>query len=115
MIRVQVNEHGEFSFHLEARPAIDIQTRKNVEYSDFWAPIREKGLFAGKPVPLRDEGWIGKGIRGITLILQLLNNSCQVLLSFQGENRLARRDQAIQLFTDSSYNYKLKESQSLLI
>ena len=44
-----------------ARPAIDIQTEKHpeVEYSEFWAPIRngEFGkLFAGKPVPIRNEG-----------------------------------------------------------
>lgn len=111
LIRVQINEHDEFSFHLEARPAIDIQTeRKHVEYSEFWTPIRESGLFAGKPVPLRDEGWIGKGIKGITVLLQLHNHTCQVLLSFQGEHRLARRDQALQLLADLPCKYELKES-----
>jgi hypothetical protein len=65
LIHVQINEHDEFSFHHISRPAIDIQTEKtNVEYSEFWEPIRKEGLFAGKPVPLRDDGWIGKSHQG---------------------------------------------------
>ncbi|MBW2615724.1 MAG: hypothetical protein JRD02_06085, partial [Deltaproteobacteria bacterium] len=48
LIQAQVNERDEFSFHQIARPAIDVQTeRKNVEYSDFWEPIRRECLFAG--------------------------------------------------------------------
>lgn len=111
LVQAQVNEHDEFLFHQIARPAIDVQTeRKNVEYSEFWEPIRKEGVFAGKPVPIRDEGWIGKGIKGISLLLQLHNHACSVLLSFQGENRLKRRDAAIELFPKEEIEYELRES-----
>jgi len=111
LVQAQVNAHDEFSFHKIARPAIDVQTeRKNIEYSEFWEPIRKEGLFSGKPVPKRDEGWIGKGIKGISLLLQLHNHACSVLLSFQGENRLERRDNVIELFPKDEIEYELRES-----
>lgn len=111
LIQGQVNSHDELSFHHIARPAIDIQTEKTgVEYSEFWEPIRHSGLFAGKPVPLRDEGWIGKGIRGITLLLQLHNHVCSVMLSFQGDDRLDRRAKVVELFSEADYSYELHES-----
>ena len=111
LIQAQVNSHGELSFHYMARPAIDVQTEKaSVEYSEFWDPIRKSGLFAGKPVPARDESWIGKGINGITLLLQVHNHRCSVLLQFQGEDRLDRRAQVAELFPESEYTYELRES-----
>ena len=111
LIQAQMNSHGELSFHYVARPAIDVQTEKTgVEYSEFWEPIRKNGLFAGKPVPLRDEGWIGKGVRGVSLLLQLHNHACSVLLSFQGEDRLDRRAEVIELFPEPEYTYELGES-----
>ena len=67
-------------------------------------------MFAGKPVPVRDEGWIEKGIRGISLLLQLHNHACSVLLSFQGEDRLDRRAKVIELFPETEYTYELRES-----
>lgn len=111
LIQAQVNSHEELSFHHVARPAIDVQTEKTgVEYSEFWEPIRHSGLFAGKPVPLRDEGWIGKGVKGITLLLQLHNHACSVMLSFQGDDRLDRREKAVELFPEAEYSYELHES-----
>ena len=111
LIQTKVNLHEEISFHHIARPAIDVQTEKTgVEYSEFWGPIRHSGLFAGKPVPLRDEGWIGKGIRGITLLLQLHNHACSVMISFQGDDRLDRRAKVVELFPDNEYSYELNES-----
>ena len=111
LVQAQVNEHDEFSFHQVARPTIDIQTeRQHIEYSEFWEPIRKEGLFSGKPVPLRDEGWVGKGIKGITLLLQLHNHACSVLLSFQGENRQERRSAVVELFSKDAYEYELRES-----
>ena len=111
LIEAQANSHRELSFHYVARPAIDVQTeRTGVEYSEFWEPIRKEGLFAGKPVPIRDEGWIGKGINGITLLLRLHNHACSVLLSFQGEDRLDRREKILELFPESEYPRELHES-----
>ena len=111
LIQAQVNSHEELSFHHVSRPAIDVQMEKTgVEYSEFWEPIRQSGLFAGKPVPLRDEGWIGKGIKGISLLLQLHNNACSVLLSLQDEDRLDRRTKVIELFPETEYTYELRES-----
>jgi hypothetical protein len=109
LIEAKVNSHDELSFHHVASPAIDIQTERGpIEYSEFWEPIRRAGLFAGKPVPLRDEGWIAKGIKGISLLLQLNKNSCSVSLSFRGEERLERRAKVVELFPD--HNYDLRES-----
>lgn len=111
LVQAQVNSHDELSFHHVARPAIDVQTEKTgVEYSEFWEPIRRSGLFAGKPVPVRDEGWIGKGVKGISLLLQLHNHACSVLLSFQGEDRLDRRAKVLELFPVTEYTYELRES-----
>ena len=111
LIQAQVNSHNELSFHHAARPAIDVQTaRGGVEYSEFWEPIRRSGLFTGKPVPIRDEGWIGKGIRGVSLILRLHNHACSVQLSFQGEDRLQRRATVVELFPATEYTYELHES-----
>ena len=111
LIQAQVNSHDELSFHHVARPAIDVQTEKTgVEYSEFWEPIRRSGLFAGKQVPVRDESWIGKGIKGISLLLQLHNHACSVLLSFQGEDRLDRRTKVLELFPGAEYTYELRES-----
>ena len=118
LIQAQVNSHGEFSFHHVARPAIDIQIgpATDVEYSEFWAPIRggEHGeLFAGKPVLTRDEGAISKTIRRISLWLKLRKHRCYVQLFFPGENRSARseyRDEIMKLFPTPEYTYEYREA-----
>jgi hypothetical protein len=111
LIQAEANSHHELSFHAVAFPAIDIQTeRKNVEYSEFWAPIREQGLFAGKPVPVRDEQWIGKSVRGVGINLRLNKNSCSVLLYFSGDDRIERRESVEKLFADGGLQYELHES-----
>lgn len=73
------------------------------EYSEFWEPVRRSGLFAGKPVPVRDEAWIGKGIREIMLYLHLYNHACAVSLYFQGDDREERRQKALKLFPQEEY------------
>ncbi len=115
MIQAQANSHNEISVHHVARPVIDIQTEKktDVGYSEFWAPIRngEYGeLFKGKPVLLRNEGYISKTIRGIEVSLILNKNQCCVRLWLQGENRLVRRDKIKELFQELEYDYKDKDS-----
>ena len=112
LIRAQANAHNELSLHHVVRPAIDIQTEKKagVEYSEFWEPIRRDGLFSGKPVPIRDDGWIGKSVRGVLLSLQLRNHQSYIQLSFQGDNRFERRGEVMELFPESEYNYEKRES-----
>jgi len=92
LIQAQVNSHEEFSFHHVARPTIDIQIGPgtDVEYSEFWAPIREgkRGdLFTGKPVPIRDEGAIAKSFRGMALWLKLRQQRCYAQLFFSGADK----------------------------
>lgn len=112
LIQAQASSHKELSFHYVARPAIDIQTEKGGgEYSEFWEPIRRAGLFAGKPVPARDEGWIAKSIRGISLALELHNHACSVGLSFKGEDRQERRAAVMKLFPAPEYTYELSQSR----
>ncbi len=114
-MQAQANSHNELSFHHVARPAIDIQTEKHPEigYSEFWAPIRngELGeLFAGKPVPIRDEGWISKNIRNIGVNLFLNKQQCYILLHFKGTNPVERREKVMALFPESNYEYEYRES-----
>lgn len=81
LVQVLYNDHDEFTFIPVGKPAIDIQTeRQNTDYSEFWAPIREKGLFSGKPVPVRDEGWISKGINGAGIILKVTKSNSEILV-----------------------------------
>ena len=69
LVKAQVTDQREFIFQTIAGPKIDIQTeRSGREYSEFWAPIRASGLFAGKPVPESDS-WITKSVRGVEVAL----------------------------------------------
>lgn len=81
-----------------------------VKYSEFWEPIRCEGLFKGKPVPVRDEAWTSKKVRGILVELLLQNHKCFVQLSFSGEDKLKRRNKVIELFTKNEYEYELLEA-----
>ena len=112
LIQVEANSHKELSFHPIAQPAIDIQVERKagVEYSEFWEPIRREGLFSGKPVPIRDEGWISKSVRGVSVELVARKNRCHVTLSFRGESRSARREEIMELFPESQYNYNYYET-----
>ena len=115
LIQAQANSHNELSFHHVIGPAIDIQTEKKSEggYSEFWTPIRrgEFGeLFTGKPVPVGDDGWISKRIRGVEIILSFRKDHSYVSFSCQGENRIERRDEIIALFPEADYHYKYHES-----
>ena len=115
LIQAQVNSHEEFSFHHVARPAIDIQIgpTSDIEYSEFWAPIRSGefgALFAGRPVPISNEGWITKNPRNIGVYLHLTNQRCYVQLYFQGADPVGRRDKVMTLFPESDYDYEHKDS-----
>ena len=112
LIQAQVNSHEELSFPHIARPRKDIQIerRSDVEYSEFWEPIRREGLFAGKPVPVRHERFIQKRVRRVVLTLTLNNHSCYIQMSFEGDNRVQRRDVILKLFPESDYDYVCSES-----
>ena len=115
LIKASANTHKELSFHHVVGPAIDIQTERKTEggESEFWAPIRrgEFGeLFAGKPLPVRDDGWIAKQIRGVEISLNFRKNHSYVYLAFRAENRIERRDEVIALFPEADYDYNYHES-----
>ena len=113
LIQAQASTYKELSFHHVARPAIDIQIGQaaDVEYSEFWAPIREgDGFFAGRPVPIRDDGSISKNTRNIAVTLFLTNQRCYIQLYFQGTNRLERRDKVMTLFPESDYTWEYNDS-----
>ena len=115
LIQAEANSHNELSFHHVARPAIDIQIEKKVDagFSEFWAPIREGKfgeIFSGKPVPVRDEGWIGKSIRNIKVNLFINKQNCYIQLLFTEEGRMERRDQIIQLFPELDYTWEYSDS-----
>ena len=108
LIQAQANSHNELSFHHVVGPAM-----KKAEESEFWEPIR-KGkfgeLFKGKPVLIRNEGWITKTIRNIGVWLHLTNQRCYVQLYFQGANSSERRDKVMTLFPESDYVHENKDS-----
>ena len=115
LIQTQANTHKELFFHHVVQPAIDIQTEKKAEtgYSEFWTPIRQGKLgelFAGKPVPLSNDGWITKQVRGVSISLNLLNHSCSTRLNFTGKNKEERRDEVMVLFPKPGYNYEYRVS-----
>lgn len=113
LIQAQANECHAFSFHHVVKPAIDIQAEKkaDAEHSEFWEPIRAgDGLFAGKPVPRRTEHRVIKRVRGVRLILRLLNHHCDVQLLFKEENGLGRRDEIVQLFQELEYDCQPEET-----
>ena len=113
LIQAQANSHNELLFHHVVGPAIDIQTEKKAEAgeSEFWAPIREgNSLFAGKPVLIRNDGYISKAVRGMDVYLHLTNHQCYIRLWIQGEDRLERRNKAKELFRESNYEYKDKDT-----
>ena len=115
LIQAQANSHNELFFHHVVGPAIDIQTEKKAEggYSKFWQPIRDGELgelFAGKPVPTR-KGYINPAIqiRGVYTRLYCLAHRCYVRLQFNGDNRFERRDDIMELFSESEYDYEYRE------
>lgn len=84
-----------------------------VEQSEFWQPIRagEFGtLFAGKPVPVSNEGWISKSIHNIGICLYLNNHRCYVQVYFHGANGSERREKVMTLFPKSEYAYVYRDS-----
>ncbi len=115
LIQVEVNSHDELAFHHVARPAIDIQTEKKADigYSEFWQPIRQGEfgeLFSGKPVRIRDEGWIPKNVSGVQMFLILNNHDCYIQLTFKRTDRVEHRDKVMELFPKSEYNYEYTEA-----
>ena len=118
LIQAQANSHSELFFNHVARPAIDIQTEKkgDILYSEFWAPIREGEcgeLFVGKPVPIRNEGWIMKTIRKVQVCLYLNKQQCYIQLYFLKPNHCERRDKIMELFPESDYNYEYKDTEKI--
>lgn len=78
LIKAQATDQGEFIFQTIVGPKIDIQTeRSGREYSEFWAPIRGSGLFAGKPMQEGDS-WIAKTVRGVQVNLCAYKGSSRV-------------------------------------
>ena len=91
----------------------DSEKKPEVKQSEFWQPIRDGefgALFAGKPVPVRDDGWISKQIRGVEIILSFRKNRSYVSFLCTGENRIERRDEIIALFPETDYDYYPRES-----
>ncbi len=118
LIEAQANEHHELSFHHVVKPSVDIQAEKKAgaEHSEFWEPIRDgNGLFARKPIPRKIEHWVTKSVKGVQLILHLLNDHCDIQLRFPEENGLERRNEIVALFRESEYEFKCKETPVSII
>ena len=91
----------------------DSEKKPEVKQSEFWQPIRagEFGaLFAGKPVPISNEGWISRTIHNIGICLYLNNHRCYVQIYFHGANGSERREKIMTLFPKSEYAYAYRDS-----
>lgn len=110
LIKALVTDERLHIFQTVAGPAIDIQAEKTgKEYSEFWAPIREKGLFAGKPVPVGDT-WITKGVNSAGIDLIVNQKSSKVKVYLKGDNRAERRDRVVEILSDLEYESFTNES-----
>ncbi len=100
LIRARVTEDQLHIFHTASGPAIDIQAeRTGIEYSEFWSPIREKGLFAGKPVP-EGVNWVNKGVKGAGIDLVVNQAETKVHYYYVGENQGPKRDRAFEVLAE---------------
>lgn len=110
LIKAQITDDRIHFFQTVAGPALDIQAEKTgKEYSEFWAPIREKGLFAGKPVPIGDS-WITKGIKGANMDLIVNNNQTKISVYFKGKNRVERRDRVFEILSKLNHEITTNEA-----
>ena len=115
LIRSQANVHEELSFHQIVRPAIDIQTKRQIdlEYKEFWAPILsgELGkLFAGKPESNHNYGWLRKTISNdIEMWIRCTSRDCYIQLYFQSSKH---RDKIMVLFPKSDYDYENTDNRT---
>lgn len=80
------------------------------KYSEFWEPIRREGLFKGKPVLIRNDSSITKGIKGITIVLILRDHKCSTIISLSGPDKTDRGDKVTKLFPKSQYEYEVRET-----
>jgi len=99
---------------LKTKPGNDPDPKPD-GFSEFWAPIRKEGLFKGKPVPIKYDRWISKGIKGINISLNLHNHKCSIQLSLKGPDRKNYRDKVAKLFPKSKYEYEVRESSKFAI
>ena len=115
LIQSQANTHKELSFHWAAWPAPDIQTEKIIdpEYKEFWEPILQSELFADKSAIVSGDGWRGKIIRDeIEIWLRLSKQGCYIQLYFYGADRTRSRNEVMELFSKSDYNYENADSST---
>ncbi len=115
LIQAQANIHRELSFHWVARPTPDIQTERLIdpEYKEFWEPILQSELFADKSKLVDSNGWVGKTIRDeIEIWLRLSKQGCYIQLYFYGADRTRSRNEVMELFSKSDYNYENADSST---
>ncbi len=103
LIKSLITEDKLHIFQIMSGPAIDIQAEKtDIEYSDFWIPIRENGLFSGKPVR-KGDSWITKGVKSAGIDLVVNNSNSMVKLSYRGDDHVDKRDSAYEILAELDY------------
>ena len=118
LIQAQANSHNEISFHHVARPTIDIRTEKKIdtEYSEFWTPILQGELgelFVGKLTNYHNQGWmLAKTIGNIEMWFRITANKCYIRLYFLKTNHVEHRDQLMEFFPESEYDYEYKDTST---
>lgn len=114
LIKAQISNSDEIFFQIVEGPKIDIQTeRPGAEFSQFWAPIRKQGIFAGRPVPDGDS-WIQKSVSGVAIQLVANKGSTIVRACWPITNTIARDACAERLKSDFTVEIRDINSGALI-
>lgn len=111
LIQVGANSHRElFICHRDVSAPRPSYTNNRNLYTEFWEPIRSDrhNLFSGVPVSVSQ---VYKTINGVELTLGINVSDCYIRLRF----RLERRDEVMELFPESDYDYEYSETENYAI
>ena len=107
LIQAGANSHRELFFcHRDVSAPRPSYTNNQNLYTEFWEPIRSDrhNLFSGVPVSVSQ---VYKTNNGVELTLGINVSDCYIRLRF----RLERRDEVMELFSESEYDYRYSETE----
>ena len=118
-VNISVSAVDSYIWNLKGKVSEQSATNTSEEtgdaYYDFWKPILngELGeLFAGEPKSHHSRDRL-KRVGDIELWLRITTRSSYIRLYFRGENPLAQRDELMQYFQTSDYNYQYKDTPNI--
>ena len=111
LIQAGANSHRELFFcHRDVSAPRPSYTNNQNLYTEFWEPIRSDrhNLFSGVPVSVSQ---VYKTTNDVEVTLGINTFDCYIRLRF----RLELRDEVIELFPESDYDYRVSETENNVI